>query len=178
MPQSDTKALTLCVRAIALCGGPVSTRAASRLADAFASKNKNDITAAMLERLGALPPSLTVPLPDIVARLLAGHDVPGLASVGGALETFGAAVTNAIGFKRLLGANKAQKHDERKPLPDDDNDHVLVIFVLGGITPAEIAKINHLLRASPTKRPVILASTDITTPDALAARIIRTTLTT
>ena len=183
VPLSEVKALALALRAVGLCGGPVSQRAAHRLADALSRRRNRlgldhrHVDADALVTLGSLGRAPT-DLADLLTRLLDHQSgLPeGLKPVGGALETFGAAVGNAIGIGRFLGRGQATTlaNGPQHPL-SSGNDQTLIVFVLGGITPSEIAAANTALTGKKTTAPVVvLASTDLTTPDALASRILGT----
>ena len=87
----------------------------------------------------------------------------GLAPVGGELATFGAAAAGALGIGRFLKANQAARRV-------GDGAEVLVFFVIGGLTLAELRDVGDVLLRHPGKR-VVLGSTGLATADAVAARL-------
>ena len=168
LPALD--ALAVAVQAAARCGVPGGApRALDALAACVGEERRRELDRlpALAALAAALPPRPAGPastrLGAVVEAALAGAEDHGLAPVGGELATFGAAAAGALGIGRFLKANQAARRV-------GDGAEVLVFFVIGGLTLAELRDVGDVLLRHPGKR-VVLGSTGLATADAVAARL-------
>ncbi|KAJ1445311.1 hypothetical protein M885DRAFT_626296 [Pelagophyceae sp. CCMP2097] len=197
MTRDDAARLAL--RGAALCAAEGRDALGDEARGRLAAANVVDDDAAfdVLEQLGAaaaagstarrsLGADAAAPRPlvaDLVRGLVDRRPVVGLAHVGGALESFGAALGGAVGLGRLgrLGRGLLQRAAKRAGQPADDGA-VVVVFVVGGITVDEVRAVADALRdaaanddADAPRRPqFVLAGTCISTPDGVARALLQT----
>lgn len=147
--------------ALAATGGPLRDSTNSMLSKAL----DREVSPVSLD------PAARLNLIDFVDSIANGRDGDGVddvcVPVGGALESFGAAVGDAIGISRFL-RKSATVVKKKKPSPRDQD--TVVVFFVGGITCHEIRQIAS--RHTTGEKRIILASTNLTSTDQICRTVL------